>query len=88
MGSMDDNDAVHFDDGYDADEREIFFRNLGVKMLPERWNNCSKIYKSNDIDSCIVTYDSIGHEHPVTIKKEILDFFRSFVGEIRDSSIK
>jgi hypothetical protein len=50
MGSMDDNDAVHFDDGYDADEREIFFRNLGVKMLPERWNNCSKIYKSNDID--------------------------------------
>jgi hypothetical protein len=88
MGSMDENDAVLFDDAFDADEREIIFRNLGIKMQPERWNNCSEIYKSKDIDACIITYDSIGHEHPESIKKEILDFFRTCILEISDSSMK
>lgn len=77
MGRNDDNDAVLYDDGYDPSEREIVFRTLGTKMQPDRWNACSKFYKQRNINATIVTYDSIGHEHPLKVKEDIVEFFKS-----------
>lgn len=75
MGQNDDNDAVLFDDGYDPSEREIVFRALGTKMLPDRWNECSNFYRQRNINATIITYDSIGHEHPLKVKEDIVEFF-------------
>lgn len=77
MGKNDENDAVLFDDGYEPGEREIVFRNLGTKMQPDRWNACSEFYRKKNINATIITYDSIGHEHPLMVKEDILEFFRS-----------
>jgi hypothetical protein len=75
MGKLDENDAILFDDGFDPDERETVFKSLGIKMQPERWNTCMKIYKANNTNVTLITYDSIGHEHPLKIKEDILSFF-------------
>lgn len=75
MGSLDDNDAILYDDGYDSLERAQIFRLLGERMQPERWDNCKKIYIDSNVNAIIMTYDSIGHEHPEQIKTDISKFF-------------
>lgn len=77
MGENDDNDAVLYDDGYEPAERETVFRSLGTKMQPDRWNACSDFYRQRKINATIVTYDSIGHEHPLKVKEDIVEFFRT-----------
>jgi hypothetical protein len=77
MGKLDENDAVLFDDGYDAEERETVLRNLGLIMQPDRWYSCTKIYKTKNINATFITYDSIGHEHPLKVKEDILSFFKT-----------
>lgn len=77
MGKLDDNDAVLYDDGYDPNERDIVFKNLGEKMQPDRWNNCARIYNAENVNAIISTYDSIGHEQPLKVKNDILSFFIS-----------
>lgn len=79
MGKLDENDAIMYDDGYDQSEREIVLKNIGEKMQPSRWNTCKNIYSMNDINSNIITYDTIGHEHPLFIKEDILSFFKSII---------
>lgn len=79
MGSLDENDAVLFDDAYDPDEREAVFNSTGQKMQPDRWESCRKIYNNGNINAIINTYDSIGHEHPLKIKEDILSFFHSAI---------
>lgn len=79
MGELDDNDAVPFEDAFDAAERELIFNLMGVKMLPGRWEFCSKVYEANHINASIKTYNGIGHEHPENIKKEISAFFREVI---------
>lgn len=76
MGELDDNDAVPYDDAFDQNEREIIFSLLGEEMLPERWTNCMNIYLDNNVNTTIKTIDNTGHEHPESIKKEIVEFFR------------
>ena len=79
MGRLDDNDAVLFDDGYGPDERETVFRTTGEKMQPDRWNSCRDIYLAANINATIVSYDSLGHENPERVKKDILSFFVSAI---------
>jgi hypothetical protein len=75
MGSLDDNDAILYDDGYDSLERAQIFRLLAEEMQPERWDSCKKIYTASNVNAIIMTYDSIGHEHPEQIKTDISKFF-------------
>lgn len=77
MGKLDENDAIMYDDGYDQSERGIVLNNIGESIHPTRWNTCNDIYSMKDINAIVVTYDSIGHEHPLFIKEEIVSFFES-----------
>ncbi len=75
MGELDDNDAIPYEDGYDADERELVYKLLGQEMQPMRWNKCREIYTRENIKADITTFPGIGHEHPDSVKEEIVGFF-------------
>ena len=79
LGSLDDNDAILYDDGYDSLERDQIFRLLGEQMQPLRWDKCSKIYADSNVNAIIMTYDSIGHEHPEQIKTDISAFLENYL---------
>ncbi len=77
MGELDENDAIPYDDGYDEPERKIIYELLGKEMQPTRWNTSIKLYKSQDVNAKILTYKGKGHEQPLEIKRDILDFIRA-----------
>lgn len=76
MGSLDDNDAIPFKDGYDDAERNIIYEQLGQKMLPDRWSICQEIYRKQGVNVTFKTYEGIGHQHN---KKIILDDILTFI---------
>lgn len=80
MGELDENDAIPYADGYDDPERELIYSVLGQEMMPLRWENCRDIYQQHKVHAVIKTYDSLGHDHPEKVKREILEFFKSATG--------
>lgn len=81
MGALDTNDAVPYLDAYSDDERELIYAVLGEEMQPERWGNSQKLYAGICTDALFKTYEGKGHEHPETIKNDILDFFKKVIKE-------
>lgn len=79
MGRLDENDAIPYADAFAQHEREQIFRLLGERMQPERWDRCAEIYRNSNVNAIIKTYDTIGHEHPDGIKKEIVEFFKECI---------
>ncbi len=77
MGALDANDAVPYDDAFDQDERELIYELLGKEMLPTRWKACANIYKNEGVNASVKTYSNIGHEHPDSVKQEIVEFFKT-----------
>ena len=75
MGENDDNDVIPYNDAFDEDERALIYELLGKEMLPERWKTCKNIYKNEGANADIKTYKNIGHEHPETVKQEVVEFF-------------
>lgn len=75
MGEADFNDAIPYEDAFSQYEREIIFRFLGEHMHAERWSRCIEIYKENNVNAKIKTFKDIGHEHPESVKEEVVDFF-------------
>lgn len=75
MGTLDENDAVPYDDAFDQNERELIYECLGEEMLPLRWENCQKTYADNGVNTIFKTYKNIGHELSKSTKKVIVDFF-------------
>ena len=76
MGKQDDNDAVPYADAYNQDERELVHKVLGKNMQLQRWPGCVKIYRNNRINGLFKTYETIGHWHNDSTRKEILEFVR------------
>lgn len=76
MGGEDNNDAVLFEDAYSNGERQIIFKVLGKKMMPDRWVKCDSIYASNGINATFKTYPDIGHGTNGEMNSEIADFFK------------
>ena len=81
MGQLDDNDAVPYDDAFSQTEREQIFNLLGEQMLPERWNNCSRLYQNAGVKARIRQYEGIGHKHPEEVKDDVVAFFKEVVSE-------
>jgi len=79
MGELDDNDAAPYSDAYSEKERQLIYEHLGKTMLPDRWNRCREIYKSNGINAVIKTYKNTAHENPEEVKNEIVSFFRAII---------
>lgn len=77
MGERDDNDALHFSDGYDDDERRVVYSQLGEQMQPDRWSRVQAIYRDAGANATLKTYEGIGHGTDARINSEITEFFRS-----------
>jgi hypothetical protein len=82
IGELDTNDAVPFEDGYDQYERHLVFELLGKEIHPDRWKNCMKIYRENNIKAQFRTYDETGHEITDDIREDVLKFFREQLNQI------
>jgi hypothetical protein len=77
MGAKDDNDAIPYEDGYNQEERDLIFDLLGEQMMPDRWQECINIYRTQGVNAILKTYEGTGHEQTSAIKSEILKFFES-----------
>lgn len=78
MGELDANIAIPYEDGYCDSERELIFEVLGEEMYPARWEKCREIYQRENINAQIRTYKGLGHEHPDSVKNDILYFFENY----------
>jgi hypothetical protein len=80
MGSLDDNDAVQFDDAYSIEERKIINENLGSNVQ-ERYLECQKIYLKNNINAVFRSYETVGHWTTSEVNLEVIKFFLSQMQE-------
>jgi hypothetical protein len=76
MGELDDNDALHFGDGYSDAERRIVYTTLGERMQPDRWSRVQQIYRDAGANVTFRTYEKIGHGTDKRIADELIAFFR------------
>jgi hypothetical protein len=79
MGENDNNDAVDYDDAYEDSERSKIHLLLGINMMPERWENCQKIYETCSINAVFKTYPNIGHKKYEIIKDDVVSFFSTIL---------
>lgn len=78
MGELDKNDAVPYSDAYSEAERETIYGLIGSKeMLPKRWDFCKTVYQQNGINAHIKTYNDVGHEQPINVKMDVVNFFKT-----------
>jgi len=74
MGSLDDNDAVQFDDAYSEEERKIINDNIGSKVQ-DRYMECQNIYLKNNINAVFKSYKDVGHWTTSEVNLEVIKFF-------------
>ena len=80
MGALDNNDAVKYDDAYNAEEQEIINTTLG-KEVQARWQNCQQLYKSENIAATYKTYENVGHETTSKVNLDVILFFNAFLNK-------
>lgn len=76
MGAKDDNDALHFGDGYSDAERGVVYTAIGEKMQPDRWERGQALYREAGANATFRTYENVGHWTDKKINEELLEFFR------------
>lgn len=76
MGEDDTNDAVKFDDAYNADEREAVYAVLGEEIQPERWERTQRRCARLGLRAEYRTISGIGHGTNRPIIDMIVGFFR------------
>lgn len=76
MGSLDDNDAAKYDDGYSKEESAVVFTVMGEQLIPQRWSFVEQVYKDNKVNAEFRTYPGIGHGTDLKMLNELVDFFR------------
>jgi hypothetical protein len=80
MGKLDENDAVQFDDAYNENERKIINDNIG-SSVQERYLECQKIYRENNISPIFKTYENVGHWTTSEMNLEVIRFFMAQMQE-------
>ena len=78
MGSLDDNDAVDFRDGWDEDAATLVDRLFGKDPLA-RWKPAEELYKTAGANAQFVLVDSVGHDRK-KLQKYSTDFFKRVLG--------
>jgi len=76
-GKLDSNDALPYNDAFDRLEREQVYELIGEEMYPERWEKCKTIYREQQVNALLKTYENVGHGHPEQVKKDVLAFFEA-----------
>lgn len=87
MGALDDNDAVQFDDAYNAEERQLINSLLGT-TVQERWKKVQEIYKSEKVHATFKTYENVGHFTTSEMNLEIIKYFQMYVKSLEKIHIK
>lgn len=80
MGSLDENDAVQYDDAYSEKERKIINENIGSRVS-ERYLKCQEIYQANNISPLFKTYENVGHWTTAAMNLAVIKFFESQLRE-------
>jgi hypothetical protein len=57
----------------------VIYKFLGEKMMPERWNNCQKIYQADNVNATFKTFTCVGHDIDENIKNGIAIFFNNII---------
>lgn len=82
MGELDENDAIPYRDAYNPNESETIYNLIGSdEMLPKRWEFCKAFYQDVGVNAKIKTYKKIGHEQPLQVKKDLVNFFRKEISQ-------
>lgn len=74
MGKLDDNDAVQFDDAYNAEERSIINENL-APTVQERYVKCQELFRENGIRPVFISVEKVGHWTTGEMNLEVIKFF-------------
>ncbi len=82
MGANDENDTLPFDDAFSSMERELIIKVLGENMSA-RWENCQKLYKSQNIRAQFHTYHGVGHGTTPEINGDIVSFFTQVIDDYK-----
>ncbi len=82
MGADDENDTLPFDDAFSPLERELIIKVLGENMS-DRWENCQKFYRSQNIRAQFNTYFGVGHGTTPEINADIVSFFTQVIDEYK-----
>lgn len=82
MGELDENDAIPYSDAYSQIEREIIYTLIASEeMLPKRWDYCKKAYRNMGVNAEIKTYTKTGHDQPLQVKKDVVNFFKKEISK-------
>jgi hypothetical protein len=74
MGAIDENDAVDFDDSYSSTDRRTIHSLLGRRMVPDRWQACEAVYRSNNAPARFKTYAGLAHGTNRLVHQECASF--------------
>ncbi len=78
MGALDENDAVQYDDAYNAEERHIINSNLGSEVQ-KRWQKNQELYKKEGINARFTTYEKVGHQTTSKVNLDVILFFLDWI---------
>lgn len=77
LGDKDDNDSLPYDDGYEAQDKDLVFFLFG-KLPVDRWATISSLYKEAGLNAEFKLYPDIGHMTDRKINGEINDFIAKY----------
>lgn len=77
MGSLDENDSLDFEDGWDSDSAAQVDRLFGPDPI-SRWEDAANIYKNSGADARFILIDGVGHDRK-KLQHHTTDFFRQIL---------
>lgn len=78
MGSLDDNDSLDFDDGWDKADAQLVDELFGADPLA-RWDEIEAIYKEAGTNAQFLLIDGVGHD-----RKALQNYSTEFFKHILD----
>jgi pimeloyl-ACP methyl ester carboxylesterase len=80
MGADDANDWIQAPDAYTDAQRRTILLEIGIRMLPDRWERCQTLYRSAGAEATFKTYPNVGHWTNGTIHADIARFLAGAKG--------
>lgn len=79
MGSLDDNDSLDYDDGWDKTAAQLVDRLFGVDPLA-RWDAVEAIYQKAGADAQFLLVDGVGHDRKA-LQNYSTEFFKNILAD-------
>ena len=79
MGSLDDNDSLDYDDGWDKTAAQLVDRLFGIDPLT-RWDAVEAIYQTAGADAQFLLVDGVGHDRKA-LQNYSTEFFKNILAD-------